>query len=157
MLGAARTGVLGLARLARAGAQLRRMATGPLGTNVHYTETLEDGSVFVARVPRTLPAVSEADLPPRVREPAPAPAAHVELTDQLRHAVAKLRAEDPAHWTVSRLAKKFGLPPHLVMRIAQCPAWRRHEIQQAADSEWARLGYKKRLIRLNRLRRRLLW
>ncbi|KAJ2748163.1 hypothetical protein IWQ56_007537 [Coemansia nantahalensis] len=131
------------------------VARRSLGLNVHYTETLEDGSTFVSRVPRAMPALSEADLPPRVRELQPGP--QTPVTDELRHAVVKLRDEDPAHWTVSRLAKKFGLSALAVLRIAQCPKWRRREIQTAADSEWARLGYKKRLIRIDRLRRRLLW
>ncbi|KAJ1735117.1 hypothetical protein LPJ61_000711 [Coemansia biformis] len=152
-----------LARLARAvGGRIQpaahmssAAARKSLGMNVHYTEALEDGSTFVSRVPRTLPALSEADLPPRVREPRAV--AQTPLTDELKHAVAKLRMEDPTHWTVSRLARKFSLSPRAVLRTAQCPEWRRQEIQRAADKEWERLGYKKRLIRINRLRRRLLW
>ncbi|KAJ2644523.1 hypothetical protein GGF44_000575 [Coemansia sp. RSA 1694] len=130
-------------------------ARNSLGTNVHFTERLEDGSIFVSRVPKTMPEISEADLPPPVREYKPAQ--RKELTDELRHALVKLRNEDPGHWTVSKLAKKFDVPSQVVLMLAPCPKWRRVEIQQQADAEWEKLGYKKRLIRINRLRRRMLW
>ncbi|KAJ2227819.1 hypothetical protein GGF40_001035 [Coemansia sp. RSA 1286] len=126
-----------------------------LGTNVHFTEQLEDGSVFVSRVPKNLPQITEADLPPALREYKPAE--RRPLTNELKHAMTKLRNEDPAHWTVSKLAKKFEVPPQVVLMLAPCPKWRREEIQGQADREWEALGYKKRLIRINRLRRRLLW
>ncbi|KAJ2783244.1 hypothetical protein GGI15_002657 [Coemansia interrupta] len=126
-----------------------------LGTNVHYTETLDDGSIFVSRVPKEMPAVSVADLPPPVREYKPAE--RKPLTAELKHAMAKLRNEDPAHWTVSRLAKKFDVPSQVVLMLAPSPKWRREEVQRQADQEWEKMGYKKRLIRINRLRRRLLW
>ncbi|KAJ2474231.1 hypothetical protein EV174_005628 [Coemansia sp. RSA 2320] len=131
------------------------VARSSLGTNVHFTERLEDGSIFVSRVPRVLPEISEADLPPPIREYKPAP--RKELTSELRHALTKLRNEDPAHWTVSKLAKKFDVPSQLVLMVAPCPKWRREEIQRKADADWEKLGYKKRLIRINRLRRRMLW
>ncbi|KAJ2797544.1 hypothetical protein H4S07_005921 [Coemansia furcata] len=130
-------------------------ARNSLGTNVHFTEKLEDGSIFVSRVPKTMPEISLADLPPPVREYKPAQ--RKELTDELRHALAKLRSEDPGHWTVSKLAKKFDVPAQVVLMLAPSPKWRRVEIQQQADAEWEKLGYKKRLIRINRLRRRMLW
>ncbi|KAI8325924.1 hypothetical protein GQ54DRAFT_295079 [Martensiomyces pterosporus] len=126
-----------------------------LGTNVHFTETLEDGSIFVSRVPKAMPEVSEADLPPPVREYKPTP--RKPLTDELKHAIRKLRNEDPAHWTVSKLAKKFDVPPQAVLMSAPCPKWRREEIQRQADDEWEKMGYKRRLIKINRLRRRMLW
>ncbi|KAJ2633881.1 hypothetical protein H4R22_000156 [Coemansia sp. RSA 1290] len=130
-------------------------ARSSLGTNIHFTETLEDGSIFVSRVPRQLPAISEADLPPPIRQHAPVE--QKPLTAELRKTLVKLRNEDPAHWTVSRLAKKFDVSARTVLMAAPCPQWRREEIQRQADSEWEKLGYKKRLIRINRLRRRLLW
>ncbi|KAJ1647163.1 hypothetical protein LPJ64_001423 [Coemansia asiatica] len=126
-----------------------------LGTNVHFTEKLEDGSIFVSRVPKTLPEISEADLPPALHEYKPVE--RRPLTAELKHAMTKLRNEDPAHWTVSKLAKKFDVPPQVVLMLAPCPKWRREEMQRQADQEWEALGYKKRLIRINRLRRRLLW
>ncbi|KAJ2616572.1 hypothetical protein H4S08_000729 [Coemansia sp. RSA 1365] len=131
------------------------IARKSLGTNIHYTETLEDGSIFVSRVPKMLPEVSEADLPPPIRTHV-APA-NKSLTDEEKRELVKLRNTDPARWTVSKLAKKFGIPSQLVLMTAPCPRWRQQEIQQDADKEWEKLGYKKRLIRLNRLRRRLLW
>ncbi|KAJ2726125.1 hypothetical protein GGI07_000764 [Coemansia sp. Benny D115] len=126
-----------------------------LGTNIHFTEVLEDGSIFVSRVPKTLSEISEADLPPPIRkytprEPTP-------ITQELKHAMVKLRNEDPAHWTVSKLAKKFNVPPQIVFKVAPCPKERREALQRQADKEWENLGYKKRLIRINRLRRRLEW
>ncbi|KAJ2040144.1 hypothetical protein IW146_008490 [Coemansia sp. RSA 922] len=130
-------------------------ARNSLGTNVHFTEKLEDGSIFVSRVPKTMPEISLADLPPPVREYKPVQ--RKELTDELRHALVKLRSEDPGHWTVSKLAKKFDVPAQVVLMLAPCPKWRRAEIQQQADSEWEKMGYKKRLIKINRLRRRMLW
>ncbi|KAJ2878052.1 hypothetical protein IWW38_006419 [Coemansia aciculifera] len=102
-----------------------------------------------------MPEISEADLPPPVRKYKPVQ--RKELTDELRHALVKLRNEDPAHWTVSKLAKKFDVPSQVVLMLAPSPKWRRVEIQQKADAEWEKLGYKKRLIRINRLRRRMLW
>ncbi|KAJ2062222.1 hypothetical protein GGI17_002580 [Coemansia sp. S146] len=130
-------------------------ARNSLGTNVHFTEKLEDGSIFVSRVPKTMPEINMADLPPPVREYKPVQ--RKELTDELRHALVKLRSEDPGHWTVSKLAKKFDVPAQVVLMLAPCPKWRRVEIQQQADSEWEKMGYKKRLIKINRLRRRMLW
>ncbi|KAJ2908031.1 hypothetical protein GGI21_003291 [Coemansia aciculifera] len=130
-------------------------ARSSLGTNIYFTEKLEDGSIFVSRVPKTMPEISEADLPPPVRKYKPVQ--RKELTDELRHALVKLRNEDPAHWTVSKLAKKFDVPSQVVLMLAPSPKWRRVEIQQKADAEWEKLGYKKRLIRINRLRRRMLW
>ncbi|KAI7830005.1 mitochondrial ribosomal protein subunit L20-domain-containing protein [Kickxella alabastrina] len=126
-----------------------------LGTNVHYTEKLDDGSIFVSRVPKTMPEISLADLPPPVREYKPA--TRKPLTDELKHAMFKLRNEDPAHWTVSKLAKKFEVPAQVVLMLAPAPKSRREAIQRQADKEWEKMGYKKRLIRLNRLRRRLMW
>ncbi|KAJ2507580.1 hypothetical protein H4S06_003073 [Coemansia sp. BCRC 34490] len=116
---------------------------------------MEDGSVFVSRVPKTMPEISEADLPPLVREDKPAQ--RKELTNELIQSLIALRNEDPAQWTVSKLAKKFDIPKQLVLALAPCPQWRRDDIQKAKDSEWENLGYKKRLIRLNRIRRRLMW
>ncbi|KAJ2077265.1 hypothetical protein H4R24_005239 [Coemansia sp. RSA 988] len=135
--------------------QSSAIARKSLGTNIHYTEPLEDGSIFVSRVPKELPEVGEADLPPLIRTRAPP--ANKSLTDEDKRELVKLRNTEPARWTVSKLAKKFEIPPQLVLMIAQCPRWRQQEIQQNADKEWEKLGYKKRLIRLNRLRRRLLW
>ncbi|KAI9501270.1 hypothetical protein GGI25_000518 [Coemansia spiralis] len=131
------------------------VARKSLGMNVHFTEKLEDGSVFVSRVPEALTAISEADLPPPVRMNKPEP--RIQVTEELRHAIFKLRNEDPAHWTVSKLAKKFDVSKKVVQMFAPCPKWRREEIQQKEDADWEKLGYKKRLIRINRLRRRLLW
>ncbi|KAJ2502268.1 hypothetical protein GGH96_001203 [Coemansia sp. RSA 1972] len=130
-------------------------ARNSLGTNVHFTEKLDDGSIFVSRVPKELPTITEADLPPPIRKYKSADIK--QLPAETRRAVQDLRADDPQHWTVSRLAKKFDVPPRAVLKLAQCPEWRRQEIQLQADKEWENLGYKKRLIRINRLRRRLLW
>ncbi|KAJ1849615.1 hypothetical protein LPJ70_000360 [Coemansia sp. RSA 2708] len=151
----ARTASGQLARLPPSAGMSSAAARKSLGTNVHFTETLEDGSIFVSRVPKELPTLSEADLPPLVRKPKSAEA--TPLTPELQHALTKLRNEDPAHWTVSRLAKKFDVPRPAVLMLAPCPEWRRQEIQSKADAEWEQLGYKKRLIRINRLRRRLQW
>lgn len=132
------------------------VARRSLGMNVHFTETLDDGSIFVSRVPHSPSTnISEADLPPAIRKYKPTP--NKEITSELRQAIVKLRNEDPAHWTVSRLAKKFDVPAPVVLSVAPCPKWRREEIQRQADAEWETLGYKKRLIRLDRLRRRLEW
>ncbi|KAJ2818693.1 hypothetical protein IWW50_005727 [Coemansia erecta] len=130
-------------------------ARNSLGTNVHFTEKLDDGSIFVSRVPKELPAISEADLPPLIRKYEPVE--RKPLTNELQNSIRSLRNKDPAHWTVSRLAKKFDVPAQVVLMVAPCPEWRRKEIQLQADKEWENLGYKKRLIRINRLRRRLLW
>ncbi|KAJ2213952.1 hypothetical protein EV179_003422 [Coemansia sp. RSA 487] len=102
-----------------------------------------------------MPEISEADLPPPVREYKPV--VRKEITSELRQSLISLRNEDPTQWTVSKLAKKFDIPKQLVLSIAPCPKWRREEIHQAKDAEWENLGYKKRLIRLNRVRRRLMW
>ncbi|KAJ2384687.1 hypothetical protein GGI23_006873, partial [Coemansia sp. RSA 2559] len=131
------------------------VARKSLGTNVHFTETLEDGSIFVSRVPKTMPEISESDLPPLVRKYSLIP--RKEITPEVRQSLISLRNEDPAQWTASKLAKKFDIPKQRVLAIAPCPQWRREEIHKAKDAEWEKLGYKKRLIRLNRVRRRLLW
>ncbi|KAJ1958127.1 hypothetical protein DL89DRAFT_265339 [Linderina pennispora] len=144
-----------LARLPSVACMSSAAARSSLGTNVHFTEKLSDGSIFVSRVPKQMPEISEADLPPLLRKYTPVE--RKPLTNELKHAVRTLRNEDPKHWTVSKLAKKFDLPPQAVLMVAPAPKWRREEMQQEADQQWQGLGYKKRLIRINRLRRRLLW
>ncbi|KAJ2536075.1 hypothetical protein EV175_006842, partial [Coemansia sp. RSA 1933] len=85
------------------------------------------------------------------------PVPRKEITPEMRQSMLALRNKDPAQWTASKLAKKFDIPKQRVLAVAPCPGWRREEIQQAKDAEWEKLGYKKRLIRLNRVRRRLMW
>ncbi|KAJ2160568.1 hypothetical protein GGF46_002164 [Coemansia sp. RSA 552] len=147
-------GTLG-GRLLQAAPMSSATARKALGTGVQFTETLEDNSVFVSRVPETPPEISRADLPPRVRPHKPVPSKRLPK-DKIQSLI-KLRNEDPVRWTVSKLAKEFGVAPTAVLKLAPSPGWRQREVQLEADRAWEQLGYKKRLKRINRIRRRLLW
>ncbi|KAJ1920529.1 hypothetical protein H4219_001228 [Mycoemilia scoparia] len=131
-----------------------KAATAGNGIFGPITKTLNDGSLFVSRVPdaKTYEAVKEEDLPPAI---GPMVQNKKHLTASDVQEIRRLRNEDPAHWTRSRLAKRFDCNPVFIGMVSKCPEWRLQEIQKENERKWLMTGYKRRLIKINRLRRRM--
>ncbi|OLY83329.1 54S ribosomal protein L20, mitochondrial [Smittium mucronatum] len=128
-------------------------------TKIYSSVKLEDNSIFEARiplVPQTEPAVqiTEADLPPLVSTKYADKKYEIMNSDQIAEII-KLRNTDPVHWTRSKLAVKFGCSEVFIGMIAKCPKWRLEQIQQENEAKWSKMGYKKRMIKINRIRRRM--
>ncbi|KAI8873324.1 hypothetical protein GQ42DRAFT_160631 [Ramicandelaber brevisporus] len=138
----------------------------PQGAKVN---TLEDGSQFIIRpsaaeIQAQKHIVTEADLPPMIFPKQQN--AYIErvtsgkkvvLTSEQRREMARLRAEDPVHWTRSRLQAKFGCSPWDVTYYSKLPAWRSKQLEADVEQKWRRMGLRAQVIRINRVRRRSLW
>ncbi|KAJ1990279.1 hypothetical protein H4R33_001783 [Dimargaris cristalligena] len=129
----------------------------PASATVHARIPLDDGSEFIARVPldaAALGPLAETDLPPPLyprREPKPP------LSAEQQAEVRQLRNDDPVQWTSKRLALKFDCDPVHISRIAPAPRSHIKNMIAKAELEWDQLGWKRRLIAINRVKRRALW
>ncbi|KAJ1949443.1 hypothetical protein IWQ62_006732 [Dispira parvispora] len=129
----------------------------PASATVYDQRVLDDGSVFQARVPldpQALPTVTETDLPPPIHPP----------REQKRHLseeqiteIRELRAKDPAHWTNYRLAQKYNCNPVFISSVAPAPKEYIRQLCAKANEAWDKKGWKRRIITINRVKRRTLW
>ncbi|OMJ30330.1 54S ribosomal protein L20, mitochondrial [Smittium culicis] len=138
-------------------------------TKIYSKYVMEDNSIFESRVEIAVPnskaikesTLSQAELPPLINkhdiDSINGTSNYVKLSDEQVTELVKLRNEDPVHWTRTRLAKKFGCSEVFVGMVAKCPKWRITQIQAENEAKWSKMGYKKRLIKINRIRRRLAW
>ncbi|KAJ1972912.1 hypothetical protein H4R35_004417 [Dimargaris xerosporica] len=132
----------------------------PLGpsaaSTVYERRNLDDGSEFRSRVPLTAPTspVAEADLPPALHPPRQK---RERLTTAQVKEMQRLRAEDPKTWNQKRLSEAFGCSPYFVAIAAPAPKSHIEALCQEREEAWANMGWKQRLIKLNRVKRRALW
>ncbi|KAI9596171.1 mitochondrial ribosomal protein subunit L20-domain-containing protein [Syncephalis fuscata] len=131
---------------------------GALASSVYHRE-LADGSLLVSRVPQTntadaQPNSTSTTLPPPIK---PIVEKKFHLTAADKEAMRTLRAQDPVHWTQKRLAEKFGCSRLFVALTAPCPDAQRQVLTKKVEETREGHGYKRRLIGLNRQRRRQLW
>ncbi|KAI8815926.1 mitochondrial ribosomal protein subunit L20-domain-containing protein [Fimicolochytrium jonesii] len=122
--------------------------------------TLDDGSVLIQRhhkapAPQVLPASTLNNLPPALRPPHPA--SSTEITAAQLAELQKLRREDPDTWTVTQLARKFNVPPALVMREAKCPPARKRMIVATERERFERMSIARKVRAVDRIRRKALW
>ncbi|KAG9302689.1 hypothetical protein G9A89_005163 [Geosiphon pyriformis] len=83
-----------------------------LSAPVYDTVTLDDGSLFVARVPlNPPPPIKISELPPAIK---PIPIKRYHITEQEVLEMQKLREENPQRWTRKALADKFDCSPFFV-------------------------------------------
>ncbi|KAF8322456.1 hypothetical protein DL93DRAFT_2071215 [Clavulina sp. PMI_390] len=98
---------------------------------------------------------SSSHLPPVVGSGPPEKRYH--LTPQQIGAMRHLRAEDPAHWTVSRLAKKFNCTPAFVQITAPASKARKVELEKELQEQKAGWGHRKTLLKAIKQKRREFW
>ncbi|PVV04245.1 hypothetical protein BB560_001264 [Smittium megazygosporum] len=131
------------------------------GTKIFHRHTMPDKSVFEARIPiiEEAPTITYDMLPPPINKSVKADGSYtIDKFDESQiEEIKRLRKEDPAHWTRGILAKKFGCKSIVISKITKCPSWRLEEIRSENDQKWLKMGFKKRLILTNRLKRRLAW
>ncbi|KAJ1978576.1 hypothetical protein H4R34_003154 [Dimargaris verticillata] len=130
----------------------------PAASTVYDRRNLDDGSEFRSRVPLTAPTsfvpVAEADLPPALRPPRQK---RERLTTAQVKEMQRLRAEDPKTWNQKRLSEAFGCSRYFVAIAAPAPKGHIETLCQEYEDAWANMGWKQRLIKLNRVKRRALW
>ncbi|RKP07952.1 mitochondrial ribosomal protein subunit L20-domain-containing protein [Thamnocephalis sphaerospora] len=138
---------------AHASSLTRGKTAAALASSV-YRRSLADGSLFVSRVPEKPTTPKPNQLPPPLK---PTVEKKYHLTEADQAEMRRLREEDPAHWTQKRLAEKFGCSRMFVALVAPCPTGRRAALESDLELVREKHGYKRRLIGLNRQRRRQLW
>lgn len=132
----------------------RQYATKSKTTNLKFktavptTETtLADGSIFIAR---------EAPVPVSIQAKAAPLTAPYEkqynLTEQQMEEMRQLRREDPQTWTRKKLAEKFNCSQLFVAISAPLPP-----SAQSNETVASKDGYRRKLIKENRQKRRELW
>ncbi|KAJ1928981.1 hypothetical protein IWQ60_001573 [Tieghemiomyces parasiticus] len=134
--------------------------TPPASSTIAARRDLDDGSVFLARIPldrpdpTTTPQLTEADLPPLLHPPRQG---KKHITEAQKEEMRRLRNEDPVQWTSQRLAEKFDCNPVFVASIAPAPRSHIQNLCSKAEEAWEKKGWKRRLIAVNRIKRRALW
>ncbi|KAI9016030.1 hypothetical protein DFJ74DRAFT_679232 [Hyaloraphidium curvatum] len=164
-LGLARP-VGGLCALARSAAPLRDRAAPRWARAKHYSRDippntprheLDDGSLFIHRNPAPAPL---AELPPPLptrwgRRFSYTKRLSREEVDKMR----QMRLEDAVSWTATKLAKKFDVPPTVVMQLA--PLGREHPQRKAHVTRQDRAFEHASMVRkatiLDRIRRKAKW
>jgi hypothetical protein len=128
-------------------------------TSAIYHRELSDGSILVSRVARVDTTDDQANedlssLPPPLK---PIVEKKFHLTEADKQAMRDLRNKDPAYWTQKRLAEKFKCSRLFVALTAPCPEEQRQVLNEQLKKIQEKHGYKRRLIGINRQRRRELW
>ncbi|OMH86320.1 hypothetical protein AX774_g212 [Zancudomyces culisetae] len=142
------------------------------GSKLEYSRKLLDGSIFSSRIPLniskdkgdstvTIDANGGSDKVQNIESlrstSEPQQNKRTNLTQEQISEIRELRSSDPTLWTCSKLSEKFNVSPIYIRMISQAPAWRREELAIEREIDWNNSGYKKRLIRINRIRRKLAW
>ncbi|OAA33265.1 hypothetical protein AAL_00730 [Moelleriella libera RCEF 2490] len=96
-------------------------------------------------------ALSDAALPPQMKYKHRTARYHLKEEDM--EEMRRLRAEDPAEWTVNRLARKFECSEVFVKMVAPAPAGHKAWLQETLDRKKARWGPSKTRARDDRRRR----
>jgi hypothetical protein len=123
---------------------------------------LDDGSLFIHRI---MPAGTNADgsetsLPPALVGRWEKKFPHdTRLAREQVQEMKDLRQSDPDTWTVMALAKKFQVPPTVVMQLAGLHplSERRVKVQQEEDDRFSRLRLTKKVTIVDRIRRKAKW
>ena len=121
---------------------------------VYTKEELEDGSIFISRVPLSPEKISHDDLPPPLR---PIKQKLYHLTQEQIDEIRQLREQDPVKWTRKKLAEKFECSQFYIGIIAPVSKERKIELEKEIDQKIEKMGWKKKFIRNERARRRELW
>ncbi len=130
------------------------MKPSNLSAPVYARKELEDGSIFISRVPLSPQKKSFDELPPPLN---PIKEKSYNLTQEQIKEIQQLREKDPIKWSRKKLAEKFGCSQLYIGIIAPVSKERRIELQEEINEEIERMGWKKRFIRNERTRRRELW
>jgi hypothetical protein len=129
---------------------------------------LEDGSVLVSKRATTKPGAtttttpsssSASHLPPLVRShpPTSAGAPCRQLGPEEVRSIRALRQADPDQWTVGALAKRFHVPPLLILQLAPASVERRELATRLHESYFDALPFRNKRTILDRIRRKALW
>lgn len=121
---------------------------------IYEKKELEDGSVFISRVPLNSQNQSFDELPPPLK---PIKKKSYHLTQEQINEIKQLREQDPIKWTRKKLAEKFECSQFYIGIVAPISEERRIELEEEYNQKIERTGWKKRFVRNERARRRELW
>ncbi|RHZ45567.1 hypothetical protein Glove_669g4 [Diversispora epigaea] len=127
----------------------------PLAAPVYGEKKLDDNSLFISRVPLTPPKITVDQLPPPLR-PIKEQRKRKHTKEQIEE-MKRLRASDPAKYSLSVLSKMFDCPSHIIAQFAPLPLERKAILEARKEYLYSKMGWKKRIIRAERIRRRALW
>lgn len=134
---------------------IRTYATKSKTTNLKWKPsvpvqqtTLSDGTIFIARQPVVEPSV-QATVAPLINKTTVVKKLSEAEIKELR----QLREADPATWTRSKLAKKFGCSELFVSIAAPKPTTATASVVENEVSH----GYRRKLITQERQKRKALW
>lgn len=117
---------------------------------------LNDGSVFVSRIPRPSKPITEDMLPPLINVSKPKPPVE-KISKETVKEMQRLRDSDPVKWSVANLAKKFNTSTYFLNLKLTTPLSRQVELEAQAEKDWQNSDYRRRLAIINRQRRKDLW
>ncbi|KAH8551818.1 mitochondrial ribosomal protein subunit L20-domain-containing protein [Umbelopsis sp. PMI_123] len=136
--------------------QFRQYATKSKTTNLSskprvptVENVLPDGSIFITRLPLSTPESSKAA--PLLHKKAQA--ASKNLGESEIAEIRKLRAENPTQWTRKALAERFGCSEFFISIVSGKKQASVSQVGEAVPD----IGYRKKLIHDNRVKRRALW
>ncbi|CAG8548851.1 18007_t:CDS:1 [Acaulospora morrowiae] len=116
---------------------------------------LDDGSLFISRVPLIPRKITVDKLPPPLR-----PVKELRKrkhTEEQKEEMRRLRWKNPKKYTCSALSKMFDCPSNMVARFAPLPPERKEILRAREEYAKNNMGWKKKVIRTERARRRALW
>ncbi|CAG8522424.1 10956_t:CDS:1 [Funneliformis caledonium] len=121
---------------------------------IYARRELEDGSLFISRVPLSPQKISYDDLPPPLK---PIKEKSYHLTQEQVKEIQQLREQNPVKWSRKKLAEKFECSQLYIGIIAPVSKERRAQLEEEKNAEIEEMGWKKRFIRKERVRRREIW
>ncbi|GBC02611.1 hypothetical protein RclHR1_04700013 [Rhizophagus clarus] len=121
---------------------------------IYEKKELEDGSIFISRVPLNSQNQSFDELPPPLK---PIKKKSYHLTQEQINEIKQLREQDPIKWTRKNLAEKFECSQFYIGIVAPVTEERRIELEEEYNQKINEMGWKKRFVRNERVRRRELW
>ncbi|CAG8565006.1 5642_t:CDS:1 [Acaulospora colombiana] len=116
---------------------------------------LDDGSLFISRVPLVPRKITMDQLPPPLR-----PVSELKKrqhTEEQKEEMRRLRWQDPRKYTCAVLSKMFDCPSLMVARFAPLPPVRMEILKASKEIAYSKMGWKKRIVKMERARRRALW
>nr|CAG8465493.1 9946_t:CDS:1 [Entrophospora candida] len=146
-----------------------------LSAPVYEEIKLDDGSVFVSRAPPSpIPLLLPSEQPQQnlqtnddnkniiTMDKLPPPLKKIQkkkyhLTDTDINSIKELRQKDPDKWTRSKLAKKFNCSQMYIGIVAPTTEERKARLKEQLMEQYSKMGYKKKFIKEERLRRRDMW
>jgi hypothetical protein len=128
--------------------------TSKLSAPIYAEKELEDGSIFVSRVPLSPQKRSYDELPPPLKQ---IKQKSYHLTQEQIKEIKQLREQDPIKWSRKNLAEKFECSQFYIGIIAPVSEERSIQLKEEINQRIEEMGWKKRFVRKERARRRELW